>query len=49
MTRAKYCISFRSPFHGIVPFSPIPIDRVAATIKVISSGCILNGTRAAVL
>lgn len=42
VTRAKYCISLRKPFQGMEPLSPIPIDRVAATIKVSSTGCIVD-------
>jgi hypothetical protein len=38
VTRAKYCISLRSPVQGMVPLRPMPMVRVAATMRV-SSGC----------
>lgn len=37
MTRAKYCISRLRPFQGMVPWKPMPMLRVAATMRV-SSG-----------
>lgn len=37
VTRAKYCISFLRPFQGMVPWKPMPMLRVAATMRV-SSG-----------
>ena len=40
VTRAKYCISLRKPFHGMVPPAPMPMLRVAATTSVSSRGCI---------
>jgi len=42
VTRAKYAISFFKPVHGSVPALPIPILRVAATIKVNSTGSIFD-------
>lgn len=41
VTRAKYCISLRRPFHGMVPPAPMPMLRVAATTSVSSRGCIV--------
>lgn len=41
VTRAKYCISLRRPVHGMVPFRPMPMLRVAATMSV-NSGCIVR-------
>lgn len=43
VTRAKYCISFLRPFQGMVPWKPMPMLRVAATMRVSSGVVIADG------
>jgi hypothetical protein len=42
VTRAKYAISFFNPVQGSVPARPMPMFRVAATIKVNSKGIMVE-------
>jgi hypothetical protein len=41
VTRAKYAISFLNPVQGSSPARPMPMFRVAATIRVSSKGSIV--------